>query len=57
MSLQVDDDGAGVANGSGDGAGLAGLAERARHLRGTLETGPRPEGGFRLRLTLPLATT
>ena len=39
---------------NGDGTGLAGLAERARRLQGTLEAGARPEGGFRLRLTLPL---
>lgn len=37
-----------------DGTGLAGLAERARRLHGTVEAGPRPSGGFRLRLTLPL---
>jgi two-component system sensor histidine kinase DesK len=52
--LQIDDDGSG-ANGSPAGSGLAGLAERARRLHGTLETGARPEGGFRLRLTVPLA--
>jgi signal transduction histidine kinase len=53
VSLQIDDDGSG-ANGSPAGSGLAGLAERARRLHGTLETGARPEGGFRLRLTVPL---
>ena len=36
------------------GSGLTGLAERARAVRGTLEAGPRREGGFRLRLTIPL---
>ncbi len=54
VSLRVDDDGAPAATGSADGAGLAGLAERARRLHGTLEAGARPAGGFRLRLTLPL---
>ncbi len=54
VELRVDDDGAGAANGAGDGSGLAGLAERALPLRGTLEAGARPGGGFRLRLTLPL---
>ena len=53
VSLQVDDDGAPASAGSVDGDGLAGLAERARRLDGTLETGARPEGGFRLLLTLP----
>jgi two-component system sensor histidine kinase DesK len=53
VSLQVDDDG-GAAAVSSEGSGLAGLAERVRRLHGDLEAGARPEGGFRLRLTLPL---
>jgi two-component system, NarL family, sensor histidine kinase DesK len=57
VSLRIDDDGARAATASADGAGLAGLAERARRLHGTLEAGARPEGGFRLRLTLPLRAT
>jgi two-component system sensor histidine kinase DesK len=54
VSLQVDDDGAAPPADSGRGVGLAGLAERARRLHGTLESGARPDGGFRLRVTLPL---
>jgi two-component system sensor histidine kinase DesK len=54
ISLQVDDDGADASGVSDEGVGLAGLAERARGLHGTFEAGPRPEGGFRLQLTLPL---
>ena len=54
VALQVDDDGAPAHTGSSNGTGLAGLAERARRLHGTLEAGARPEGGFRLRLTVPL---
>jgi two-component system sensor histidine kinase DesK len=54
VALQVDDDGARTAGGSRNGAGLAGLAERARRLHGTLEAGGRTEGGFRVLLTLPL---
>ena len=58
VSLQVDDDGELGSTGSDDGAGLTGLAERARRLHGTLEAGARPAGrGFRLRLTLPMRTT
>lgn len=57
VALQVEDDGAAGPTGNGDGAGLAGLAERAGRLDGTLEAGARPEGGFRLRLTLPLKAT
>ena len=36
------------------GSGLAGLRERALRVHGTLEAGTRPEGGFRLRVTVPL---
>ncbi len=54
VALQIEDDGAAPAPGEGDGSGLVGLAERARSLEGTLDAGARPEGGFRLRLTLPV---
>jgi signal transduction histidine kinase len=54
VALQVDDDGTPALAGSRNGSGLTGLAERARRLHGTLEAGGRPEGGFRVRLTLPL---
>ncbi len=37
------------------GSGLSGLRERAQQLRGDVEAGLRPEGGFLLRLTVPLA--
>jgi two-component system, NarL family, sensor histidine kinase DesK len=37
----------------GGGNGLAGLAERASAVGGRLETGRRPEGGFRLAVWLP----
>lgn len=39
---------------AGRGSGLVGLAERADRIRGSLVAGPRPEGGFRLRLSIPL---
>lgn len=39
------------------GSGLRGLGERAERLRGELEAGARPGGGFRLRLSVPLAAT
>jgi two-component system, NarL family, sensor histidine kinase DesK len=54
VAVQVEDDGAAAPTSNGLGAGLAGLAERARRLNGALEAGARPEGGFRLQLTLPL---
>jgi two-component system sensor histidine kinase DesK len=54
-AVEIEDDGSGVAGGA-TGSGLSGLRERAQRLRGELEAGTRPEGGFRLRLTVPLAT-
>lgn len=36
------------------GHGLLGMRERVEALHGTLAAGPRPEGGYRVRATLPL---
>lgn len=38
----------------GSGHGLMGMRERVAVLRGTLEAGSRPDGGWRVRATLPL---
>ncbi len=38
----------------GSGHGLTGMRERAALFGGTLDAGPRPEGGFRLLVELPL---
>jgi signal transduction histidine kinase len=59
LVVMVDDDGAGSAaagSGSSNGAGqgIVGMRERARALGGTLEAGPLPEGGFRVRASLPV---
>jgi len=54
-AVEVEDDGAAATNGTRPGSGLVGLRERARAARGTVEAGPRHEGGFRLRVTVPLA--
>jgi two-component system sensor histidine kinase DesK len=55
-ALVIEDDG--IAPGSTEsGSGLRGLRERADRLRGELEAGAGPEGGFRLQLTVPLAGT
>jgi signal transduction histidine kinase len=40
---------------SGGGQGILGMRERARALGGSLEAGPRPGGGFRVRASLPVA--
>jgi signal transduction histidine kinase len=55
--VEVVDDGRGGAAGNGSGGsgqGILGMRERARALGGTLEAGPRPEGGFRVLATLPV---
>ena len=54
LTVEVDDQG--PARESGPlcgGNGLAGMRERAAALGGTLEAGPRPSGGFRVRARLP----
>jgi two-component system sensor histidine kinase DesK len=51
-SVEVIDDGRGPA-GTNGGHGLAGLRERAADLAGALEAGGGPDGGFRLRVSVP----
>ena len=48
--------GAGIAGGSRvtGGHGIAGLAERARPLKGTVVAGALDGGGFRLAVTVPV---
>ncbi|MFF7200578.1 sensor histidine kinase [Streptomyces sp. NPDC008141] len=41
---------------TGTGHGLVGMRERVRLTGGTLDTGPLPDGGFRVAARLPLAT-
>ncbi|MFD7666758.1 sensor histidine kinase [Streptomyces sp. NPDC059788] len=43
--------------GTGGGHGLTGMRERVAALRGTVETGPRASGGFRVHVRLPLQPT
>lgn len=54
VALEVSDDGRGAAADSdGLGQGLVGMRERATMFGGTVTAGPRPGGGFRVRVTLP----
>ena len=62
LTVQVDDDGAGAPPAArtgpdgdeGGGNGVAGMRERAQALGGTSRIGPRPDGGFRVQVRLPL---
>jgi signal transduction histidine kinase len=56
LTVEIDDDGSGPAttNATPGGKGILGMRERASALGGSLDAGPRPSGGFRVKATLPL---
>ena len=55
VALEVLDDGRGApANANGGGHGLVGMRERTALYRGEIEIGSRPEGGYAVRVRLPL---
>jgi signal transduction histidine kinase len=56
VEVVVSDDGHGAESSDGTGHGLVGMRERVSVYGGELQAGPRPEGGYRLRARLPLAS-
>ncbi|SDT42354.1 Signal transduction histidine kinase [Friedmanniella luteola] len=55
LEIEVSDDGRGAAaTGDGRGHGLRGMHERVALHGGTLTAGPRPTGGYSVRVSLPL---
>lgn len=58
VDIEVADDGRGIdlAASADGGHGLVGMRERVAVYGGTLDTGSRPGGGFRVRAHLPFAT-
>lgn len=55
VGVEVTDDGRGTDGSSSCGSGLSGLAERVEARGGSVASGPRSSGGFRLKVTLPVA--
>jgi signal transduction histidine kinase len=56
LVIEVTDDGLGATATGSAGHGLAGMRERVAAVRGTIEAGPRPEGGFTVRASIPVGT-
>ncbi|WP_432191059.1 sensor histidine kinase [Streptomyces sp. bgisy027] len=56
LRLTVTDDGRAAPAAQSPGYGLVGMRERARSVGGTLDAGPRDEGGFEVSAVLPTGT-
>lgn len=56
LEIRIEDEGRGAAAVRSEGHGLIGMRERVALYGGRFEAGPRVEGGFAVRATLPLAS-
>jgi signal transduction histidine kinase len=54
LELEIANDGSSKVGGRRTGHGLEGLRERVAHVGGSIESGPREEGGFVVRAQLPI---
>jgi signal transduction histidine kinase len=54
LDVEVADDSANAAPAAGEGSGLRGMRERAEELGGSLEAGPAPDRGWRVRAHFPV---
>jgi signal transduction histidine kinase len=53
-TLEVEDDGQGIAHGRDEGFGITGMRERAAAVGGSLTVGPGQDGGTRVRVAVPV---
>jgi signal transduction histidine kinase len=54
LELEISDDGSGSQGANGGGHGLIGMRERVHVYGGVVESGGRPDGGYAIRVRLPL---
>jgi signal transduction histidine kinase len=54
LEVEISDDGTATGVAAGSGYGLVGMRERVSVYGGELQAGRRPEGGYALRVRLPV---